>query len=85
MNGKASEITVDYLLDLLTKLHDNGNGDMKIRCSDGFIHEDEIGINHIDNEIMFRGALFNFPIAEKIGAFKKDIDAAYRRFYRADK
>lgn len=61
----ADIVTVDMLLDLLQKLHDVGNGDMKIKCKDNFLHEDEIGINYMDNEMEFRGYLFNLPMVKK--------------------
>lgn len=74
-------LTVDRLLYLLQKLHNAGNGDMEIKCSDNFIHEDEIGINYMDNEMKFRGLIYNFPITERVKEFHEDIDKAYRKFY----
>lgn len=77
----ADIVTVDMLIDLLQKFHDAGNGDMKIKCRDNFLHEDEIGINYKDNEMQFRGYLFNLPIAKKVSEFCSDIEKAKKKFY----
>lgn len=74
-------VTVDYLFDLLQKLHESGNGDMKIKCMDNFLYEDEIGINYMDNEMMFRGLIFNQPMAQKVKEFCNDIKRAEKKFY----
>lgn len=77
----APIVTVDCLLDLLQKLHNAGNGDMKIKCIDNFLHEDEIGINYMDNEMEFRGYICNLPVTERIKEFCKDIEQAKKKFY----
>lgn len=77
----ADIVTVDMLLDLLQKLHDAGNGDMKIKCRDNFLYEDEIGINYAYNEMQFRGYLFNLPMAKKVSEFCDDIEKAKKKFY----
>lgn len=41
----ANIVTVDYLLNLLQKLHDAGGGAMVIKCGDNFLHEDEIELS----------------------------------------
>ena len=58
--------TVDYMIELLQKIHDAGKGDMKIKCSDNFLHWDEIVIDHTENYVGFRGKLYNLEVAEKI-------------------
>lgn len=78
----APIVTVDFLLDLLQKLHEAGNGDMQIKCMDNFLHEDEIGINYMDNEMMFRGLIFNQPMVQKAKEFCADIRKAERKFYK---
>ena len=75
-------VTVDYLLNILQREHDGGHGDMRIKCQDGFLHEDEVIFKYAFNEIEFRGLLYNFPIAKRISEFYNDIDKAYRRFYK---
>ena len=74
-------MTVDRLAIFLKRLSEAGNGDMKIRCVDGFLHADEIKVNYMDNEMMLRGYLFNVPVAEKISKFCADIEKAKDEFY----
>lgn len=77
-------ITVDYLLKLLQGIHDHGYGNMKLKCIDNYLHEDEIAIDYSNNEIKLRGYLYNFPVAEKIKKFCEDIDRATRKFYETE-
>ena len=77
----APILTVDNLLSLLKKLHESGNGDMKIKCRDNFLHEDEIGINYMNNEMMFIGLIFNHPMTQNVKEFCNDIDKAEKKFY----
>ena len=77
--------TVDYLLDLFQKLSNDGYGDMKIKCQDGFLHKDEISVNPMFKEVAFQGFLFNIDITEKVTYFKNDIQKAYEKFYGIDK
>lgn len=77
----AEIVTVDYLLDLFQKIHDSGDGDMKIKCRENFLYEDEIGINYMDNEMEFRGYLFNLPMVKKVSEFCDDIEKAKKKFY----
>ena len=77
----AEIVTVDYLLDLFQKIHDSGDGDMKIKCRENFLYEDEIGINYMDKEVTFRGYIYNLPITQKVKGFCEDIDKAYKKFY----
>lgn len=81
----APALTVDCLLDLLQKLHNAGNGDMKIKCLDNFLHEDEIEINYMNNEMQFRGMIFNFPITERVREFCESIARAEKKFYGINK
>lgn len=75
-------LTVDCLLELLTELHKNGKGDMKIKCLDNPLHIDEITINYTKNEVLFRGFIFNFSISDKVKKFCTDIEKAKEDFYR---
>ena len=74
-------VTVDYLLDLFQRLHDAGKGNMKIKCTDNFLHIDEILIIYYKNEIKFYGCLHNFSITQKVQKFCKDIEKAKNKFY----
>ena len=74
-------VTVNYMLRLFQRLHEAGNGDMKIKCMDNFLHEDEIGINYMDNEMKFRGLIFNQPMTQKVKEFCNDIKRAEKKFY----
>lgn len=78
----AEVLTVDSLLYLLTNLHNNGYGDMKIKCLDNELHEDEFFINYTDREVMFKGYLFNLPIAQKVSKFCDGVDKARKEFYQ---
>lgn len=74
--------TVDDLLSLFKKLSEQGKGDMKIKCTDGYLHKDEITLNYTKNEVWFRGYLFNVPIADRVRRFCDDIEEARDRFYK---
>lgn len=73
--------TVDDLLSLFKKLSKHGKGYMKIKCADGYLHEDEITLNYLESEVWFRGHLFNTPIADNVRQFCEDIEKARDRFY----
>lgn len=79
--GEKDIATVDYLFSLFKALSEHGKGDMKIKCMDNYLHEDEININYMKNEILLRGYIFNFSISDKIRQFYNDIENAKRRFY----
>lgn len=74
-------LTVDILLGKLKGLSEAGYGDMKIKCQDSYLHEDEIGIDFLAREILLRGYLYNFPITKRVNEFKDDIERAYRKYY----
>ena len=82
--SKEKEITVDFIFKLFTEICVAGHGDMRIKCIDGFLYEDEISIDFLNNEIVLRGMLYNISIAEKVSRFHDDIDRAYKRFYGND-
>ena len=54
---------------------------MKIKCSDNFLHLDEIVIDHTENYVGFRGKLYNLEVTEKIRQFCSDIDRAEKKLY----
>lgn len=75
-------ITVDYLLNILKKLQDNGYGHAVIKCADSCIRQDEISIVYgTEPSVRFRGYLFNQPIAKKAQEFQEDIEKAIRKLY----
>ena len=75
--------TVDFPADLLKKLQAQGNGSMKVKCKDAFLHEDEIFIDYVDNEMMFNGDIFHIDAMDKIRNFCVDIEKAKSNFYEA--
>lgn len=82
--GEKEIMTVDDLLNLFQTLSEAGMGDVKIRCTDGFLHRDEITVSHLDNEVWFRGFLFNQPISDKIREFCRDIEKAKQKFFDSE-
>lgn len=78
---KEKVMVVDDLLLLFKKLSEQGKGDMKIKCMDSYLHEDEIGLNYLTNEVLFRGCLFNVDITDKVKQFCNDIEKARDKFY----
>lgn len=74
-------ITVDSLRERLNALSEIGYGDMKIKCQDGYLHDDEIGYNYLDREVQFRGHLFNFPLTERVNKFRNGVEKLYQEFY----
>lgn len=74
-------VTVDYLLSLLNKLSEAGKGDMKIKCMDNELHEDEITVNYAGNEILLRGFLFNYSPTDRVKRFCKDIEKAKDKYF----
>lgn len=76
-------VTLDYLLNLLQNLRNNGyDGNIKIKCQDNYLHEDEIKIKQ--DEIELKGYLFNFSQANRIKEFKKDIERAVNKYYGSE-
>ena len=80
----AQIATVDSFLDDLKRLSGAGYGDMKIKCADGYLHEDEIGYNYLTREVLFRGNIFNTPAEERLQKFMERIDEAIKELYRTD-
>ena len=80
----APIVTVDSLLEDLKKLSDAGYGDMKIKCADGYLREDEIGYNYLTREVLFRGNILNTPAEERLQKFMERIDEAIKELYRTD-
>lgn len=74
-------ITVDSLRERLNELSKIGYGDMKIKCHDGYLHDDEIGYNYLNREIQLRGHLFNFSLTERVQKFRNGVEKLYQEFY----
>lgn len=75
-------LTVDTLLEKLDKASKAGYGDMKIKCQDGYLREDEIGFNFFEKEVLFRGMLYNFSLTEKIKKFCVGLQKLSDEFWR---
>ncbi|MCD8159273.1 MAG: hypothetical protein LUD77_10405 [Clostridiales bacterium] len=73
-------MTVEYLYEWLEKLMDSGLGDMKIRCEDGYLHRDELGIDSYNNETRIIGMLYNRGDFKVCCELKNDIEKAFERF-----
>lgn len=76
-------LTVDDLAKKLNKLVNAGYGNMKIKCGDCYLHDDEISHSYTKDcgELIFHGYLFNQPIADKISTLRADIKLACNKFY----
>lgn len=81
MDNTTNVLTVNKLLEKLTILKKSGYGEMKIRCIDNYLHDDELHVDYVVEEIQFRGHLFNYPITNKVRKFCEDIDEAREDFY----
>lgn len=76
-------LTVNTLLHVLNEISANGYGDLKIKCNDAFIYDNEIGVSPYRGELQLKGYLFNQPISEKVSRLKEDIEKAISRFYES--
>lgn len=75
-------LTVNDLLDLCTRLFQNGYGNMPVKCQDAYLHKNEITTNLIGEGCMlFRGYLFHQDFTKKMQEFQQDIDNAVKKFY----
>ncbi len=74
--------TIDYLRKILNDLSERGYGDMKIKCQDNYLHEDEIKIDCMHREVTFHGELYNFPPTKKVKEFRNAVQKAYEKFWR---
>lgn len=78
---KEKEVTIDYMLNLFQKLSEAGYGEMIVKCGEDAIHEDEITINYMTNEMIIRGHLYNNPIVESMRTFINSVKEAEEKFY----
>lgn len=76
-------VTVNYFLTYLKNLSDNGYGDMKIKCKDGFLHKNEISANYMKGELELRGFIFNVDVVKSVKIFCSDIEKAKEKFYES--
>lgn len=72
-------LTVDTLREMLNKASEYGYGDMKIKCQDDYLHDDEITFVYSNREILLRGCLFNSPNIKKVQDFKNGVDKLYKK------
>ena len=76
------EMSVKELVEFLKKVEDAGYGDFKIKFEDGFLHDDECGINYMTKEVTIRGYIYNCDVIKKVRDFKASVDKAYEKLYR---
>lgn len=74
-------LTVDKLKKILDKLSASGHGDMKIKCKDVFLYDDEIGYLYYDQTLVFRKTLFRHQEVAKVMRLKYKIQEAIEAFY----
>lgn len=55
---------------------------MKIKCQDGYLHTDEIGVDYMTKEVLFRGMLYNFPPSDKVKKFCAGVQKLSDEFWR---
>lgn len=78
---ESNYLTVDSLAEKLNKLSEYGYGDMRIRCQDGYLHDDEIGFNYSTREILLRGLIYNQPTSEKVKEFYQGVGKLYEQYF----
>lgn len=76
------EMSVKELVEFLKKVEDAGYGDFKIKFEDGYLYEDECGINYMTKEVTMRGHIYNCDVIKKVRDFKASVDKAYEKLYR---
>lgn len=54
---------------------------MRIRCQDGYLHNDEIGFNYSTREILLRGLIYNQPNSEKVKEFYQGVGKLYEQYF----
>lgn len=80
---EMKEVTVNYLLEILQNLSNKGFGDMKIKCKDGYLYDSDISVSFLENQVEFRGHLFNSSMADKVKEFCSAIEKAKDSFYES--
>lgn len=78
---ESNYLTVDSLAEKLNKLSEYGYGDMRIRCQDGYLHDDEIGFNYSTREILLLGLIYNQPTSEKVKEFYQGVGKLYEQYF----
>ena len=74
-------LTVAELERKLSELSAAGYGDMRIKCGEEFLHDDEISYSFLDGAVRLRGRLFNQPFSDKVKQFEDDVKLAIDKFY----
>ncbi|MCD8398105.1 MAG: hypothetical protein LUD12_13155 [Lachnospiraceae bacterium] len=81
MGAEENKImTVAFLHEWLGGLVEGGFGEMKIRCEDGYLHENELGFDTYHNEARIKGMLYNLGDYALCDELKKGINAAFEKF-----
>lgn len=78
---ESNYLTVDSLVEKLNKASEYGYGDMRIRCRDGYLYDDEIGFNYSTREVIFRGFIHNQPTSEKVKEFYQGVRKLYEQYF----
>lgn len=75
------EMTVEYLYEMTKSLVENGYKDMKIKCGDNFIYEDDWTRDYVKNTLEFKGSLYNEDSLKDIYKLKRKINDAIEDYY----
>lgn len=78
---ESNYLTVDDLLEKLNKLSEYGYGDMRIRCQDGYLHDDEIGFDYLQREISLRGLLYNQVPYKNVKKFYREVGKLCEEYF----
>lgn len=78
---ESNYLTVDDLLEKLNKLSEYGYGDMRIRCQDGYLHDDEIGFDYLQREILLRGLLRNQVPYKNVKKFYQEVGKLCEEYF----
>ena len=78
---ESNYLTVDDLLEKLNKLSEYGYGDMRIRCQDGYLHDDELGFDYLQREILLRGLLRNQVPYKNVKKFYQEVGKLCEEYF----
>ena len=80
MNEENRIMTVKDLHEWLGDLVEGGFGNMQVRMEDGYLHEDEVGVDTYHSEFRIKGMLYNLGDYAVCADLKKDVEAAFEKF-----
>lgn len=73
--------TVDSLRKVLNEVSEHGYGDMKIKCQDGYLHNNEMTFDYINKNVIIHGFLFNQPVSKKVNEFYHGVQELYNQYW----